>query len=104
MPQRILKTEPGHRERVMPEGRERDGGQAESHSLYSHAPHDDEEAFSGFEDFTQGDFGSFDLSSISPLWEKFKSSSDWLKLGLIGLAVVGLYIGLDESRKKKFFS
>jgi len=111
MPQRILRTEPGHREYMerMSTGSERWAGDAQSQSIYSHAPFESEESFSeGFgEDVGQVPEQTLPIPASFPLQallERFKGSSNWLKVGLIGLAIVGLYIGLDESRKKKFFS
>ena len=108
MPARQKQNLPGHIESMerMSTGGPRHGGEAESRSVYSNPNFIEGEGF----DENFGEVGETPMvtpttsSPLQQLLERFKGSSDWLKLGLIGLAVVGLYIGLDESRKKKFFS
>ena len=105
MAKRIIKTEPGNRERYLEEGRERDAGIAESRSVedgFYDEVRDRENGFSGYEN-NFGDFGALDLS-LSSLWSKFLSLNSGIKLGLIAAVLAGTYFVIDEiDRRKRFF-
>jgi len=110
MPERILRTSPGHPERALSEGRERHGGEAESRAIYDSmreaeeaGAFDREDGFSGFEDFTENNFGTFNMATISSLWEKFLAINPWTKLVLVaGVLFGGMYIADEIDRRKRF--